>query len=437
MKNTNGIEKYLKALAHRVRRDIIRALYKHKHLSYSELMKMTGVEDSGTFAFHLKMLQGLVEKDPDTGEYRLTEEGIKAYKALIILSGEEQSREEEKEKSIERKESKPEIITVSDKLSFTLTKRLAEKLCKEYKKIYFTDILTLTIEDMPEELLECVLEGINDVFYIQAPDKLKPLIEIKSGDIGFIGKNSSFLGGMIAGLTSSIIRGVMKGIEESIKIKSGGRTVKFNMVSDIGETNTLKIVAESSSIRIKKEQTDKLLFKGKTTPDSHTKVTIEDKVAYIRSEEAEGEVSLPINKVFEEALMDIESTSITGELSITKKLYFRSDSSNIALTVDKLKKSEVRIELDSSNAKIVLDYDEFIGDSNIIVKGDSSNVSLEVRIPKETAINAVQESGIGTMIVEGMTSGSYKDKNYEEAESRLKIIINIDDGVYKVNVVRK
>ncbi len=435
MKNTDGIEKYLKALAHRVRRDIIRALYEHKSLSYSELMKITGVEDSGTFAFHLKMLQGLVEKDPDTGEYRLTEEGIKAYRALIVLSGEEQLRGEEK--SIARKQSKPEIITVSDKLSFTLTKRLAEKLCRENKKIYFTDILTLTIEDMPEELLECVLEGINDVFYIQAPDKLKPLIVIKSGDIGFIGKNSGFLGGMIAGLTSSIIRGVMKGIEESIKIKSGGRTVKFDLVSDIDKTNTLKIVAESSSIRIKKEQTDKLLFRGKTTPDSHTKVSIEGEVTYIRSEEAEGEVLLPINKVFEEAFVNIESTSIAGELSITKNLYLRSDSSNIELNVDKLKKSEAKIELDSSNAKIMLDYDEFIGDSNIIVKGDSSNVSLEVRIPKETAINAVQESGIGTMIIEGMTFGSYKDKNYEEAESRLNIIINIDDGVYKVNVVRK
>ncbi len=437
MKNPDGIEKYLKALAHRVRRDIIRALYQHKRLSYSELMKITGVEDSGTFAFHLKMLQGLVEKDPDTGEYRLTEEGIKAYKALTILTGEEQSREGEKEKHIEKKETKPEIITVSDKFSFTLTKHLAEKLCRENKKVYFTDILTLTIEDMPEELLECVLEGINDVFYIQAPDHLKPLIEIKSGDIGFVGKNSGFLGSMIAGLTSSIIKGVMKGIEESIKIKSGGRTIEFNMVTDIEEANSLKIVAESSSLRMKKEQINKLLFKGKTTPNSYTKVFTENKIVHVKSEEAEGELSIPDNKIFEEVFMDIESSSIGGDLSVREKLYLRSDSSNISLTVDKLKKSEAKIELDSSNAKIVLDYDEFIGESNIIVKGDSSNVSLEVRIPKETAINAVQESGIGTMIVEGITSGSYKDKNYEEAESRLNIIINIDDGVYKVNVVRK
>ncbi len=437
MKSPDGIERYLKALAHRVRRDIIRALYQHKRLSYSELMKITGVEDSGTFAFHLKMLQGLVEKDPNTGEYRLTEEGIKAYKALTILTDEEQTREGEKEKHIEKKEAKPEIITISGKLSFTLTKHLAEKLCKENKKIYFTDILTLTIEDMPEELLECVLEGINDVFYIQAPDHLKPLIEIKSGDIGFVGKNSGFLGSMIAGLTSSIIKGVMKGIEESIKIKSGGRTIKFNMVTDIEEANSLKIIAESSSLRIKKEQIDKLLFKGKTTPNSYTKVFTENGIVHVKSEEAEGELSIPNNKIFEEVFMDIESSSIGGDLSVREKLDLRSDSSNISLTVGKLKKSEVKIELDSSNAKIVLDYDEFIGDSNIIVKGDSSNVSLEVRIPKETAINAVQESGIGTMIVEGITSGSYKDKNYEKAESRLNITIDIDDGVYKVNVVRK
>ncbi|RLG91383.1 MAG: ArsR family transcriptional regulator [Thermoprotei archaeon] len=435
MKSPDGIEKYLKALAHRVRRDIIRALYQYKHLSYSELMKITGVEDSGTFAFHLKMLQGLVEKDPDTGEYRLTEEGIKAYKALTILTGEEQPHEGEKH--IERKEAKPEIITISDKLSFTLTKHLAEKLCKENKKIYFTDILTLIIEDMPEELLECVLEGINDVFYIQAPDHLKPLIEIKSGDIGFVGKNSGFLGSMIAGLTSSIIKGVMKGIEESIKIKSGGRTIKFNMVTDIEKASSFKIFAESSSLKIEKEQIDKLLFKGKTTPDSYTKVSTENGIVYVKAEEAEGELSIPDNKIFEEVFMDIESSSTGGDLSVREKLYLRSDSSNISLTVDKLKKSEAKIELDSSNAKIVLDYDGFKGDSNIIVKGDSSNISLEVRIPKETAINAVQENGIGTMIVEGITLGSYKDKNYDEAESRLNIIIDIDDGVYKVNVVRK
>lgn len=76
------VERYLEALAHPVRREVIRALAEKGSLSYTELMRITGVDDSGTFAFHMRMLQGLVCKDPETGDYKLTEEGVRVYKVL-------------------------------------------------------------------------------------------------------------------------------------------------------------------------------------------------------------------------------------------------------------------------------------------------------------------------------------------------------------------
>ncbi len=74
----------LQALAHPVRRRVIELLAENKGLSYSELMRLVGVEDSGTFGFHLRRLRGLVRKN-ERGDYELTGLGLRAYKLLRLL----------------------------------------------------------------------------------------------------------------------------------------------------------------------------------------------------------------------------------------------------------------------------------------------------------------------------------------------------------------
>ncbi|GEM_PF-2670682 len=72
------------ALAHKVRRAIIRSLAEKGERSFTELMKDAGLEDSSVMAFHMKKLGSLVRRN-ERGYYELTDLGWKAYKVLREL----------------------------------------------------------------------------------------------------------------------------------------------------------------------------------------------------------------------------------------------------------------------------------------------------------------------------------------------------------------
>jgi len=74
-----GVDEVLKALGSGVRRRILAELYARGRLRYSELMRATGIEQSGWFAHHLKLLlsAGLVKRDA-SGKYYLSSLGRRA-----------------------------------------------------------------------------------------------------------------------------------------------------------------------------------------------------------------------------------------------------------------------------------------------------------------------------------------------------------------------
>ncbi len=425
-----GIEKYLKALAHRVRREIIRALAEKGSLSYSELMRITGVEESGTFAFHIKMLQGLIEKDPKTGEYRLTEEGWRAYKALQILSGEEKPVLEGKEPSMTK-----EALTVSDKLEYVLSRNLAEKMCRENKKLYITDVLMLRIEDMPEELLECVLEGIEDVFYIDVPDNLKPIIQLKSGDVGFVGKGGGFIGGLI----SNIMKTVTKSIAKSLSaVKTSMGSVKELILEkkefkDISGIDKLRLYIDASHFKID-DAGEYVIIEYAMKPSSRVDVDREDDILDMTMDNTSGKASIPIR--FKDAEITIDSSSISGRLNIVNNLKLFSDASNLSLEINELRNSNIHIESDSSNMKINLVFREYSGESSIILRSDSSNIGLNIIIPKNVRVKASMSGGYGYIIVNGEKTREYVDPGFNEAESKLIIGIDAESSVVKASIKR-
>jgi DNA-binding transcriptional ArsR family regulator len=425
-----GIEKYLKALAHRVRREIIRTLAEKKSLSYSELMKITGVEESGTFAFHIKMLQGLIEKDPKTGEYRLTEEGWRAYRALQILSGEEKLVTEGKKPSAAK-----EIITVSDKLEYVLSRNLAEKLCSENKKLYITDVLMLKIEDMPEELLECVLEGIEDVFYIDVPDNLKPIVQLKSGDVGFVGKGGGFIGGLV----SSIMKTVTKSIAKSLSaVKTGMDSVKEIILEkkefkDIKDIDELRLSIDASHFKIDNTG-EYVMIEYTRKPSSRVDINREDNRMHITIDNTSGKASIPLS--FKDAEITIDSSSISGRLNIMNNLKLFSDASNLSLEINELKNSNIHIESDSSNMKINLVFREYSGESSIILRSDSSNIGLNIIIPKNVRVKASMSGGYGYIIANGEKTREYVDPGFDKAESKLIVRIDAESSVVKTSIKR-
>ncbi|MEB3787987.1 MAG: helix-turn-helix domain-containing protein [Desulfurococcales archaeon] len=80
------LDEIFTALSHGLRRRIIALLAGSPNgLSYSELLRNTGVESS-MLSFHLKKLKHLVERGDD-GLYRLTGLGVKAASVLSCVQG--------------------------------------------------------------------------------------------------------------------------------------------------------------------------------------------------------------------------------------------------------------------------------------------------------------------------------------------------------------
>jgi DNA-binding transcriptional ArsR family regulator len=71
----NWDDEILRALAHPVRRRIIETLREKNILSFNELLEFLSIVNHGKLGFHLRALRGLVEREPSTNKYRLTDRG--------------------------------------------------------------------------------------------------------------------------------------------------------------------------------------------------------------------------------------------------------------------------------------------------------------------------------------------------------------------------
>jgi hypothetical protein len=76
-----GLSSLHKALRDETRKKILIVLKEKSRLSYTELKNAVGVESTGRFNYHLKVLGDLILKE-ENGEYALTEKGHLALKLL-------------------------------------------------------------------------------------------------------------------------------------------------------------------------------------------------------------------------------------------------------------------------------------------------------------------------------------------------------------------
>jgi len=170
------------ALSHEVRRKVVRILGEKGKATYSELMNEVGISDSGTFAFHLRRMRYLVNKDK-YGNYFLTDLGKIGYEILVNIGKPKEAVEESKEK--EEYESVIEII--SDRLYCFLSKDKLEKLRKENRKLLLKDILALVIDKnvTPDLFKDEVLE-IDDTAVVHAPKHLLLAVESRCKDVLYV-----------------------------------------------------------------------------------------------------------------------------------------------------------------------------------------------------------------------------------------------------------
>jgi len=89
-------DRIFEAVSHPLRRQVIMLLGERKEMTFSEIMEELSVE-SPALAFHMRKLEGLVEKVRDT--YRLTDLGRRAYGVILSLRGEGGSQNKKTEES--------------------------------------------------------------------------------------------------------------------------------------------------------------------------------------------------------------------------------------------------------------------------------------------------------------------------------------------------
>ena len=433
-KELNDIEKYLKALAHKVRRDIIKALAERGSLSYTELMRVTGVMDSGTFAFHIKMLQGLIEKDPATGDYRLTDEGWRAYQALKILVSKERI---EIEKSVENGQAKEKtIVKLGELPELRFTYKLAEKLRREGKRALIRDVATLIIDDMPENLLDSVLEGIYDVDTVIVPSYLQHIVILKSKDVGYIGESEPVgytLSESIANMVKSALATAMKGLAKaSIKPFSFiGRKIPVDIVLDERlDRPDIDLVIDTSSIKMEIAD-DKVSFKGEYGEGGTASLKVSDNKLSGVFDAASGILKLPRenNRID----LRIDTSSINGVIHAFNDVKANIDTSKIDLEIIGLMNTNSFFNIDTSNGSLKIHYRRFTGDSKLEFNIDTSSITIEIYVPKNIAIDASLIGGYGSIEVNGFKGKSYRDPNYPSAMARLSITVSAETS--KVNVI--
>ncbi len=426
---SDGIERYLKALAHPVRRAIIKALAEKKKLSYTELMRITGVEDSGTFAFHIKVLQGLIEKDSETGDYMLTEDGWKAYRVLEIIGGGEL---EAKEEAIS-KETKPggEVVVISDTMSFTLTKNFAERLKREGKRLLIEDVLVVTIEDMPEELLDSILEGMHDVLTVKAPKHLIPVITLKSHDVTFIGGGT----GYVSGIIGDVVRGVVKAMRQSIPHYTGERIHVERRERIESTPYSLSVSIDSSTVKLSHSSSDELLISGEFYDADDLEISRDRDWIGIDIDCGECRIEAPTG--IDSLKLKISSSSVHGKLESIRDAVLDIDSSSTDLEFLRMSLSRIVASIDSSATRINIDYTSYTGESIIDIDLDTSTLRMEITVPENTRLDIEAYGGYNIIEINGSTVYSYRDKDYDEAESKLKIRVRNDSSTARIRINKK
>ena len=141
-----------KILKDPTRRDIIRCLGEAGSLSYVDLMAQAKVTNTGRLNYHLKILNGLIEKQVD-GKYGLTEKGRLAVQLLDQFL-------EEKPRTKQQKSRVKKLTLVATVLFVAI--------------MVASSLLIITLQ--PKH------EGFNVTYWKQQPDQLLP----QSNDIQYV-----------------------------------------------------------------------------------------------------------------------------------------------------------------------------------------------------------------------------------------------------------
>ncbi len=478
-KNNNVDEELdyiLQALGHRVRRRVIELLAEKGPLTYTELMKETGVDDSGTFGFHLRRMSKLLKKNR-MGEYELTVLGWKAYKTLCELQGKEPQPytkppielgvsaakptvEEGRVKEAEKREVVVEVgeegegeetVVISDRMSFELTERIARAYLEKGKKLIITDTMKVVIHPMPREVFDKVVERITDVLSLYAPRSLEDLIHMKAHDVLSIKfykekppKISLDLGGMIAGLVSSIVSGisglvtsVSGSVPKVVVAKSGGKLVLVRE-EPVPIKRGMKLIADVTGgiLEVKRGDNPKVKIWREKDRDVGVTIDMSDESINIEVESGKCELILPDDSI-RELDLDIAGGYAKLKLNGLESTKIDVDGGWFRLSTKTGRPLQAKLGVNGGGGDIEVKLEDYRGEAYLSTDVNGGVLRAKYDVPRDTKVKSRSDISGGWVNIKlnGKTiAADYEDHGYEEAERKLRIDNEIYGGIVSVNI---
>lgn len=157
------------SLKHPTRRRILRELGgSAAAMSFSQLMKAAGVEDSGTFGFHLRALGPILEQDPDA-RYALSRLGTVAFGLLSMAESSGHGDPQDRGSSSRHPQPIFQVTVEADESEEPVGLSVWSHVSKEKEKDHRRKVVDFLVEKLKEtETAE--LEPICEIQVRSSPD---------------------------------------------------------------------------------------------------------------------------------------------------------------------------------------------------------------------------------------------------------------------------
>ncbi len=434
----------LQALAHPVRRRVIELLAENQGLSYSELMRLVGVEDSGTFGFHLRRLRGLVRKN-ERGDYELTELGLRAYKLLRLL----RSRAEPVSDKLLIEETSHDVISLGGVRELEVTRSLLERFVQGNKSLEISDVEKLVVHPVEPELFTRAVKRISNIGIVYAPSSLRDVLEprityarelIYYNDEDelqeLLGKPRESKG--ILSKVLDLVKASKKSNEIPPRTIIKGR-VKLNgkRLVLVADTCTMSLGTSSSRSELEYHYSVRARDPGlKVEKENNgTKITCMPR----KPRWAELSIGAPITPL-EEANIVLDTSEAELSELVTNRAKLFADTSEARFSLRLVGDNPAaEIEADTSELEGLVSG-EWRGNALVRIKADTSSIELRLRIPSDAAI-AVAPEILDTSEISITLNGStiplfYADQGYDKAARRIRLLISADTSEVSIDIRR-
>lgn len=432
------LDKMIRSISHWARRRIILLLGTRGPMTYSELMREVGIEDSGTFAFHLRSLGGLVEKTSD-GRYKLTDRGREVYRALKILLGEKPVSEEQ-EKPIEQPSvSQPLIIGNMGKCY--VTKEIIEEALRTNRKIIVQNCIKAVFdEDIEPDDLRKTLEKVEGVLVVEAPSGLHPIIGMRASKvITFIDKTGRRteipdIGRIVTETVTKALEGGIKAVEKIVTsiplFTKKAREIKI-MKQNPNQPYDLRLTFDSTAIMIYSGQN--LALEGKAYSSEDPSIEANDSEIEASIDSFKGKLELPPGPLASIILhADYSSIKINID-KLQGPLEASIDNSVLSIKINETDRLIGTISADSSKIDLETEITSS-GRNELKIDTDSTFIKIKVKVPKDMKVFLEQDADSSIIKTEGEI---YYGKPSRDIENYLLIKLNCDSTVVSIIIDRK